>query len=246
VGGLVRTTGAWPDFPFAAPAEEFSPRQISGLEYWFDAQDLGTLFQDNLTTPVTAGGDPVGAWMDKAWGRHLTQATATLKPTYRSTAINTFPAVESDGVDDLLRASGVTLPQPLTVYFVGKLNATAALQRWMDGASVNLFSVLVNAGAVRRMAAPTNMDAGIVNTSPHLHTCVFNTVASSYYQDGALVGGPADIGTNSIDGLSLFAARGGGANCLSGSIGEFLLYSGAHSDAQRSQVERYLRRRWAL
>ena len=122
---LLQPLGTPPGYPFDSPSDAFTPRQISGLEYWFDAKDLASLFQDNtLTTPVTTTGQTVGGWKDKANARHLVQATGTLKPTYRSSYINGRPAVESDGVDDFLRYSGVTLAQPLTIYFVGKLTST--------------------------------------------------------------------------------------------------------------------------
>ncbi len=244
---LFQASGRPPNFPFASPTEGFSPRQIGGLEYWFDARDPGSLFQDNaLATPVTANGQPVGGWKDKANGRNLVQSLGTSKPTYRSSHINGRPAVDSDGVDDWIRYSGATLSQPLTVYFVGKLAVTAALQRWFDSALTNQVSTFVTAGGIRRIAAPTTIDAGAASTSPQLHTSVFNSLTSAYYVDGALLGGVADAGANSMDGLTLFAARGAGANCLSGAIGEFLAYSGAHSASQRQLVELYLKQRWGL
>jgi len=67
---------------------------------WYDASDITTLYQDDaMTIPVTADGDPVGAIMDKSGnGAHLLQASAALKPTYRTDG--TLHWIESDGVDD--------------------------------------------------------------------------------------------------------------------------------------------------
>ena len=247
VGQLMQPTGRPPGFPFRNPGEQFSPRQIAGLEYWFDAQDLGSLYQDSaMSSQVTADGQLVGAWADKAKARHVTQPTGTLQPIYRSSFINSLPAVESDGVDDHLKVAAPVLAQPLTIYFVGKLNTAALQQRWLDGASGSVFQVMVTATGVRRITAPTNIDAGAASTTAKLHTCIFNTTASEYYVDGVLAAGPADVGTNSITGLTLFATRSTFTNNLSGGIGELLIYSGAHSAAQRSQVELYLKRRWGL
>lgn len=53
---------------------------------WYDASDLTTLWQNTGgTTPVAADGDPVALWQDKSGnGRHLTQSTSTLRPTYKT------------------------------------------------------------------------------------------------------------------------------------------------------------------
>jgi hypothetical protein len=247
VGSLMQSLGRPPGFPLRNPTEQFSPRQIGGLEYWFDAQDLGTLYQDSgMTSMVTADGQLVGAWGDKAKGRNVTQPTGTLQPIYRSSFINSRPAVEADGVDDHLKVALPVLAQPLTIYFVGKVNTTAIQQRWLDGASGSLFQVIVASTGVRRMSAPTNIDAGAASTTPKLHVCVFNTTASEYYVDGVLAAGPTDVGANSITGLTLFATRSTFTNNLSGGLGEFLIYSGAHTASQRSQMEQYLKRRWGI
>ncbi len=244
---LLQPFGRPPVFPFPDVQDDFSPRRLPGLEYWFDAQDTESIYQDTaFATPATANGQPVGGWKDKASSRHLLQATGTLRPTYRTSHLNGRPAIEADGVDDFLRYSGATLTQPLTIYLVAKLNTTSALQRWFDSALTNQVSSSVSAAGVRRVAAPTALDAGLSDTSPHLHTTLFNTTASAHYVDGALVGGPADTGTNAMDGLTLFAARGSGSTNLSGAIGEFIAYSGVHSSFQRIQVEQFLKDRWGL
>lgn len=54
----------------------------------YDPQDLSTLFQDSAATvPVTADGDPVGAWLNLAPGytdADLIQPSSGLRPTYRT------------------------------------------------------------------------------------------------------------------------------------------------------------------
>lgn len=53
---------------------------------WYDPSDLSTMFQGaEGTTPVTAGGQPVGGILDKSGrGNHATQATAAARPLYQT------------------------------------------------------------------------------------------------------------------------------------------------------------------
>lgn len=67
------------------PSTGFDPRSIAGLVGWWDASDLSTLSQtDNGNTPVSADTHPVGFVRNKAGGNAITQATAGLRPTYRT------------------------------------------------------------------------------------------------------------------------------------------------------------------
>jgi hypothetical protein len=72
------------------PANNFTPRSISGLALWLDASDASTLFQDvAATTPATATSDPVGAWLDKSGNaRHATQSTAGSRPLVGAVVAN--------------------------------------------------------------------------------------------------------------------------------------------------------------
>jgi len=72
------------------PANNFTPRSISGLALWLDASDASTLFQNSDgTTPATATSDPVGYWADKSGnGRHVTQATSGNRPLVGAVVAN--------------------------------------------------------------------------------------------------------------------------------------------------------------
>jgi hypothetical protein len=248
LGSLLLSSGRRRSFPFHDPAETFRPTEIAGLTYWFDARDAATLYQDNaLSTPVTADGQTVGGWKDKANANHLAQATGTARPAYKASYINGRPAVEADGVDDFLRATGLSVPQPMTIYVVAKLATSGANLCWFDGAGtaterVRLFT---NAGSSRFLNAGLSLVDGLADTNPHVHSCLFNGATSEYYVDGTLAAGPGDAGAQLVVGLTLFASRTG-TNVLPGGIGEFLLYTGAHSSGQRRQVEAYLKQRWGL
>lgn len=63
------------------------PSPVGAPAFWLDASDISTLAQfSDGSTPVTAGGQPVGYWRDKTGqGRNATMATAGRRPTYDTT-----------------------------------------------------------------------------------------------------------------------------------------------------------------
>lgn len=71
----------------------FSPQNLPGLAAWYRS-DRG-LWQDTAgTIPAVADGDPVGRWDDQSGnGRHLTQATAGLRPLLKLAIQNGRPVV---------------------------------------------------------------------------------------------------------------------------------------------------------
>lgn len=94
---------------FVAGSAPFDPASLFTGGYtggYYDASDLSTLWQDSArTTPVTADGDPVGAWDDKSGnGNHLTQATSGRRPLYKTSG--GLHWLQFDGIDDSLATSG--------------------------------------------------------------------------------------------------------------------------------------------
>jgi hypothetical protein len=70
--------------------------QNSGLIAYFNASDL----RGNGFAPTN--GSKVVQWFDLAGTKHAVQATVARQPTYNGSAINGKPAVQFDGVDDVL------------------------------------------------------------------------------------------------------------------------------------------------
>ncbi len=76
------------------------PPALANIHLWFDAQDIGTLWQESgRSTPVTASGDPVGAVDNKGFDAlvALTQPTAGQRLTY-----HTSKAPDTGGVGAML------------------------------------------------------------------------------------------------------------------------------------------------
>lgn len=93
----------------------WTPAQIS-TALWLDAADAST---------ITLNGTTVSQWADKSGNnRHATQATASLQPTYTTTAINNRPALtfapEGGSAQDRLNVSLTATTNNLTVFTVAR------------------------------------------------------------------------------------------------------------------------------
>lgn len=86
----------------------FTPASIGALAWW-DFSDLSTMFQNsNGTTAVAADSDPIGYIADKSGnGLHLTQATAGLRPLYKTSGGLGWG--QFDGSDDVLTINSAVL-----------------------------------------------------------------------------------------------------------------------------------------
>ena len=86
--------------------EGASPTTVGTLSAWYDAQTLGSLWQDSARTiPVAATNDPVGAWDQISPGtpgdRAVLQAGAGFRPFYIAAGYGGGPCVRFDGDDYL-------------------------------------------------------------------------------------------------------------------------------------------------
>lgn len=90
----------------------FSPADLfTGGEdgAWYDPSDISTLWQDTAgTSAVTASGQSVARIDDKSGnGRHLTQSTASARPTYIESGGLKY--LDFDGGDSLVSLSGTAI-----------------------------------------------------------------------------------------------------------------------------------------
>src|SRR5690606_18535387 len=88
---------------------------------WLDSADPSTLYQDvDLTTPVTADGQPVGGWKDKSGNDWHMRADggAAGKPTYKVNQQNGRPSLRFDGSSDSISALASRGDSAYTVFIV--------------------------------------------------------------------------------------------------------------------------------
>jgi len=100
----------------------WTPVALGGCVLWLDAFRKSSLYTDSArTTPVVNSGDPVGGWEDLSGaGNHATQTSASAKPTYNATGVNSRPCVTGDGSNDCLQLPAISLTAS-TVFVVFKL-----------------------------------------------------------------------------------------------------------------------------
>lgn len=99
--------------------------------FFYDPNDLSTLFQDSMgTIPVTGVGQPVGLMLDKS-GRnnHAYQTTSASRPILRQNAITKAYYLEFDGVDDFLVTNSIDFTSTDKIsLFAGVRKLTDSLQ----------------------------------------------------------------------------------------------------------------------
>lgn len=100
----------------------FSPLDISGLALWLRADSI------NLSD-----GDAVNFWADQSGlGRHMEQATAAQRPTFRANVINNLPVVQFDGSDDrLLRSSPFLVGSSGSLFAVVRFDTFTSFPAWL-------------------------------------------------------------------------------------------------------------------
>jgi hypothetical protein len=100
--------------------------------FWYDPNDLSTLFQDSAgTIPVTAAGQPVGRMLDKSGrGNHVSFGDGASRPMLRQNATTGAYYLETDWADDGGATSAIDFTATDAIsFFVGarKLSETTAV-----------------------------------------------------------------------------------------------------------------------
>lgn len=216
----------------------FSPTDIAGLQFWYDASQL-----------ALANNDPVASFTDLSGnGRHLLQATASYKPTFLTNRQNGLPGVVGDGVDDYMQTAPFTLNQPTHYFIVAKINQTNNIGSLFDG----------NTGATARLARNSGtlpsgqlflysgafggpVTSGVDTSLPHLYAVLSDGANSKISVDGgsAFTG---NAGTANAGGVNIFAVPSSGQ--MAAEIYEFIGYNAEITGANLTALQSYLAAKW--
>lgn len=221
---------------------EFSPKQIAGLQLWLKADSL-----------ALNDGDPVGTWADQSGnGRDFTQATASLKPTYKANILNGKPVVRFDGVDDLLTAAAavMTVTSDWSLVAVLKpISAVADRAPVMNG-SASGYGIGTSTGATAKKgwiaggvswqdsttAADTNANVWVVSRVSGGGTTTLHVNGT------ALTVADAAATTPTASRLGSHAA----GSEWNGDMAEVLMYTPKLTDANRDLLESYLGSKYGI
>ncbi|MGB2246149.1 MAG: hypothetical protein ACPH3N_00690 [Alcanivorax sediminis] len=174
---------------------------------WYDPSDLTTLYQDSAgTTPVTIDGDPVGLMLDKSGnGNDASQATASLKPIYRTDG--TLHWLEGDGFDDYIQSNaGSITAQPTTQMCGFQVITDTANVNIYNGVSASSVQYLVNGNVNFEIYAGYIQGLAGKDLDAHVANVVYNGVSSIGRVDGVQEF-TGDLGANGWEGNTFFSNR---------------------------------------
>ncbi len=229
----------------------FAPSQISNMHSWFDAADTST---------ITTLSNRVTSWKDKKNSNvSFVQNTASKRPTMTANAINGHSAVQFDGTDDVLTAEiQDAVNATLTLTFVVKLNNfngvipfTFNTDHYGHGPDIYFLSNQVFWNTGDSGGNPFSNSVFPSTTTAHIFT-VKNDQAhnqTDLYVDGQYVG-QASYRNTSIETYPEPRFYMGnwvaGNYFINGFFAELIVYNKLLDDAERTQVESYLKAKWSV
>ncbi len=217
-------------------AAKFLPSDYPNLVIWLTAHDLGL---------ADAAG--VAAWPNKGSGPDFSQALGGQQPSYRQNVKNGLGVVRFDGGNDNVASdSGITLAQPSSWYavMIRNGNLTAFNRVIWSPTSQGEMGFDDEADMVYSYAgqAVTFPDEPATDLAWHIVSARMLDDDSILRVDG--IEGSGDVGSGSWSSATV--TIGAAAASLSGDLGEVIIYSGQHTAAQITTVERYLEAKWRI
>jgi hypothetical protein len=226
---------------------KFTPRSLADLVAWWDASEPTTLFQDTACTiPAAADGDVVGGWKDRFAGIIASQATAAKKPLLKLGIQNGRPVVRPDAVDD---GFSVAISKPVgsfTFYYAG--NARTGVDIWLFDTETGRM-VIGNATDADKIAYYDDAWHDIAATTAGWQALTWILASGGnglIFRNGVYLG----YGTYTAKAIGgavgflidkSFTARMWGAD-----VGEFLIYSRAHTLSEVAKMNAYLKAKWGI
>jgi hypothetical protein len=218
----------------------FTPSELPGLQAWYDASDLNTLFDATTGGSLVVNGGSIAKWEDKSVNaRHLIQASGGSRPTRNSTGSSSgkeavsFIAASSQFLE---ATDPIGTTDNFTICWYGTVSWGRGLDAFGAGWSIQPGAVVVN------FVAYTQFGFGYLGTQ------------IMFLQQGVGLGGYAN-GISSTTPISAFnlrsstkglqIGRAGVASAYStGTMSEWFIYNRVLNNAELRQAEAYLVSKW--
>jgi hypothetical protein len=228
--------------------EAFAPDDLAGLSVWLRASSL-----------ALSDGDAVTTWENEGAQGDATQATAGLKPVYKTNIINGLPVVRFDGTGRHLAIAAFVNSASWTVFWVAKTTVNSVQQvftadysagarygqtRFQSNASVRLIGFNTTPSAFsddQPFTAGSFVYASFVRRSSTIQAYVNGTSGGS-----TAISGTAPTSNRAWHVGRVDPADAINTELLNGDVAEILLYASALSDVDRARVESYLSAKYAL
>jgi len=237
------------------------PRQIPGLAVWLDASQIIGLND----------GDTITQWDDLSGNNnHASQSTSTKRPLYKANIKNGLPVARFDGLDDFMSFSNLTLLQnvPYAACFAVLKTTAPGSARYIFAASINsttsiryfITRELTGVGklgfAARRRDSDTlaSLEGDLFSSDEWcLQTGIadYGNAKGRVYKNKNLIASQETFLTtgntdNTPSNAIVLGASAAGASCITGDIGEVLLYNRPLTIWQKNCIDNYLIGKWGL
>lgn len=230
-------------FPLFTSAQKSrpAPTKISGLWAWYVVSPT-YMFQDAAGTTPAGDTNPVALWRDRSGNaRHLTQVTAANRPTLQLSGGQW--RLMTDGVNDSLGVTGLSLPEPFTV--AARFSTTTAAQTKDVWGGAGAESRLRNETGQLHSFAGTTVYNGAAFTMPTDGTKVSFTIRWNGVNTKLRKDASADVtalAAASVTSLTQFYVGNRGDTTLpwAGFHYEYLIYSRVLTDAELTTLHSYL------
>ena len=214
------------------------PPPVAGYTAWFDACRI----------VGQADNSALAVWPDSSgYGCDLTQPTPANRPTFYSSSrtVNGRPCVSLAGGAQMNSAAFAAVPQPTTIFAVGKLDAlTSQYSSLIDGVNhrQGISAGYGIGGGTFYIFAGVAMAGPAWDTGLHLFTADFTGVPNAQvFTVDSTVGAPASAGNDSIDSFQVGAVL---PYTWQGIACEIVFYPSTLTAPQQSSVQAYLKTKW--
>lgn len=235
---------------------QWQPTQISGCRLWLDATDTAT---------VLRSGSQVTQWTDKTGTTNLTQASASLQPTYLSTSFNGRPTLQFTAVQgssyNVLASASTSLYNSITSFsyfsvsrvispapsYPSPFSIQNKVSFYLNGLNNSSGFVGTNIWTYQGTTFVANPNTSFPYDTNTLSCLSLGTTQQFFLNGSNTISSPPftfGSGTNvTINlGYSGYNANDG----FNGYISEVIVYTTALTTSQRQQVEGYLAWKWGL
>lgn len=234
---------------------------------WLDYQTLFGLLGGDTNAPASVGGlaawfqgdtlsaGAVATWPDVSGNsRNATQATAGNRPVATANVLNgrTVVRFTRASAHYLQTSTFTTLPQPNTIFVVGRFaNTTAQNEVFVDGETQRTILYAspgsVPSAKVLRLQGSVLYEAIQTDTNWHIYEAHVNGQTSEMQIDGGHVYAGRVTSSVGLDRVNIGVAQGPSTSfCLDGDIAEILVFDKPLTKAERARIRRYLAHKWGF
>lgn len=234
----------------------FSPRSVTGLNLWLDADDASTITKDVS--------DNLSIWGDKSGiGNDVDQGVGANQPVWTDAQLNNMPSIVFDGATSFLVADIFATilngaDKPITIFIVGRTGSLVARQMAIGVENVSgapYFSYEYNASGGRSCVNrdDASLQKSVVSSSTFdtgwgVDVLVNTGTAGELFRDGVSVSASTDLDVQTKTLSEGSIGRWGSRDqfYFNGEIAEMVVYNRAVTAPERVLIETYLNNKWGV